>query len=133
MLDSLGADDNQVAEGPDFSPPRADGVVLWESAEVDQLALGGYLGEGGPVVLADGDELAPVFGGPSPRGGPKALGASEVCMGEEVVQVDLRCVRGKFVAYLCSPNSLEILTLLHWKVLFASPGMAVARPSMQGV
>lgn len=35
VLDSLGADDDQVAKGPDFTPPRADGVVLWESAEVD--------------------------------------------------------------------------------------------------
>lgn len=89
VLDGLGADNDQVAEGPDFPPPRADGVVLREAAEVDQLALRGYLGEGGPVVLADGDELAPVLGRPSPRGGPEALGASEVCMGEEVVQVDL--------------------------------------------
>lgn len=39
VLDGLGADDYQVAEGPDLPPPRADGVVLREPAEVDQLAL----------------------------------------------------------------------------------------------
>lgn len=133
VLDSLGADDDQVTEGPNFSPSGADGVVLGEPTEVDQLALGGDLGEGCSVVLADSNELAPILGRPTPRGGPKALGASEICMGKEVVQIDLRCVRGKFFAYLYSPKSLEILTLLHWKVLFASPGIAVARPSTQGV
>lgn len=133
VLDSLGADDNQVAEGSDLSPPRADRVVLGQPAEVHQLTLGDDLGEGCSVVLAYGNKLSSILGRPTPRGGPKALGASKVCMGKEVVQVDLRRVRGKFVAYLYSPKSLEILTLLHWKVLFASPGIAVARPSTQGV
>lgn len=39
VLDSLGADDDQIAERPDLPPSRADGVVLGKSAEVDQLAL----------------------------------------------------------------------------------------------
>lgn len=98
VLDGLGADDDQVAEGPDFSPPRADRVVLGQPAEVDKLALGGDLGEGCSVVLADSNKLTPVLGCPSPRRGPKALGASEVCMGEEMVQVDLRDVRRIFIA-----------------------------------
>lgn len=133
VLDSLGADDDQVAEGPDLPPPRADRVVLGKSAEVDKLALGGDLGKGCSVVLAYGNKLSSILGRPTPRGGPKALGASEVCMGKEVVQVDLRYVRANSIAYSYSPKSLEILTLLHWKVLFASPGIAVARPSTQGV
>lgn len=98
VLDSFGADDDQVADGPDLSPPRADGVVLGKSAEVDKLALRGDLGEGCSVVLSYGNKLTPVLGCPSPRGGPKALGASEVCMGEEMVQVDLRDVRRIFIA-----------------------------------
>lgn len=133
VLDSLGADDNQVAEGPDFSPPRADGVVLGQPAEVDQLTLGGDLRESCSVVLADSNELSPILGCPSPRGGPKALGTSQVCMGKEMVQVDLRYVRRKSIVYFYSAKFVEILTLLHWKVLFASPGIAVARPSTQGV
>lgn len=39
VLDSLGADDDQIAERPDLSPSRADGVVLGKSTEVYQLAL----------------------------------------------------------------------------------------------
>lgn len=67
VLDSLGANDNQVAEGSDLSPPRADRVVLGQPAEVHQLALGGDLGEGCSIVLADSNELTPVLGCPSPR------------------------------------------------------------------
>lgn len=61
-----------------------------EPAKVDQLALGGNLRKGCPVVLPNGDELAAVLECPSPRGGPKALSASEIRMGKEMVQVDLR-------------------------------------------
>lgn len=98
VLDSLGADDNQVAKGPDLSPPRADRVVLGQPAEVHQLALGGDLCERCAVVLADSNKFTPILRCPSPRRGPKALGASEVCMGEEMVQVDLRDVRRIFIA-----------------------------------
>ena len=85
VLDRLRADDDQVAECPDLSPPRADRVVLRESAEVDQLALRGDLGEGCSIVLADCNELAPVLGCPSPRRRSEALRASQVCMGNKVI------------------------------------------------
>lgn len=66
MLDSLGADDYYIAERPDLSPPRPDGVVLGKPAEVDQLSLRGDLCEGCSIVLANCNEFAAVLRGPSP-------------------------------------------------------------------
>lgn len=66
VLDCLRPDDDQVAQGPDLSPPRANGVILWQSPKIQELSLRGDFCKGSPIVLANCDKLSPVLGRPPP-------------------------------------------------------------------
>lgn len=59
--DGFGADDGEVVDDADFAPVGADGIVLGQAAEIADFAIAGDFGEGGAVVLSDGDEFAAVF------------------------------------------------------------------------
>jgi len=67
VADGLRSDDDIVLVSADLTP-LGRLRVLGQTAEVDELTLLGDLGEGGSVVLADGDEFTAVVGCPSPRG-----------------------------------------------------------------
>jgi hypothetical protein len=93
VTDGLRANDDQAAgENTDLSPVAAQ-AIGGQVAEVDELALAGDLSEGGTVVLAEGDDLSAVLGGPTPRGRTASVGtAAEGRVGKEVVQVNLHTV-----------------------------------------
>ena len=56
MVDCFGADDEVVAVYFDLAPDGGGGL-LWETADVNELALLCDFREGCAIFLADGDEL----------------------------------------------------------------------------
>lgn len=88
VTNSLGSDDDKVLVCADLSPLR-NHRVLGQTAEVDELTLLGDLGKGCAVVLADGNELTAVVGGPSPGGRTPASGAAKSAVAQERVQIGL--------------------------------------------
>lgn len=89
VADGLRSDDDIVLVSADLTP-LGRLRVLGQTAEVDELTLLGDLGEGGSVVLADGDEFTAVVGCPAPGGGASASGAAESGVAEEGVEVGLK-------------------------------------------
>ena len=90
MADGLGTNDNQATgKNSDLSPVAAQAIGR-QVTQVDQLALARDLGEGSAVVLAEGNDLSAVLGGPTPGGRATSIGAAtKSLVREEVVQVDL--------------------------------------------
>jgi hypothetical protein len=84
VTNSLGSDDDVVLVCADLSPLRRL-RVLGQTAEVDKLTLLGDLGKGCAVVLADGDELTTIVGGPSPGGRTPAPGTAKSAVAQERV------------------------------------------------
>lgn len=126
VYNGFGANDNVVAECSNFSPSRADRVVLWQATQVDHLTLAGDLNKGRSIELANGDKFASrALVCPSPRRISLTLSTTKLSMRQEVVQVNL--VMDVRNSHVLAGQGLP--TLLHWKVLFASPGIAAAIPS----
>lgn len=65
MADGLGADDHVVLVGADLAPLGGH-RVLRQATQVDELAVGVDLREGGALVLANSHKFAAVIGGPTP-------------------------------------------------------------------
>lgn len=61
MIDSLGADDGIISKNSNFSPVGSNGIILRQSAEIDQLALGANFCKGRAVILTNGNELSSGF------------------------------------------------------------------------
>jgi hypothetical protein len=88
VITGLGADDHVVLVRSNLTPLRRQ-RVFGETAEVGHLAVRADLDEGSAVVLADGDELTTIIGGPTPGRGALTSRATKGGMAEEVVEIDL--------------------------------------------
>lgn len=88
MAQSLTANDHVVLVRADLSPDDGD-RVLRKSPQVDHLALLGNLDKGSTVGLANGNELATIWGRPAPRGRSLAAVAAQGRMAAEMIQVHL--------------------------------------------
>lgn len=88
VTNSLRSDDDIVLVCADLSPLRRL-RVLGQTAKVDKLTLLGDLGKGCAVVLADGNELTAIVGGPSPRRRTPTSGAAKSAVAQERVKIGL--------------------------------------------
>lgn len=89
MANGFGADDNVVVQDSDLAPPGTDGVLSRQASKVLDLALLGNLDEGSAGELANDTKLTSILGGPSPGRGPTTLGATNVGVVGEVIEVNV--------------------------------------------